>query len=158
MSGPADAEVWADRSSADHDGHLLHGSCVAYGGRALLIVGASGAGKSELALSLMAFGAELVADDMTWLHRATTALLASAPETIAGQIEARGLGVLRAVAAPPTEVSWAVHLCETPPPRLGTRSEVTLLGRALPFWKVQPHAALAAQLVQLMKSPFDDPR
>ena len=39
------------------DGEILHASCVAVAGRGLLIAGASGSGKSALALDLMAFGA-----------------------------------------------------------------------------------------------------
>ena len=78
------------------DGEILHASCVAVAGRGLLIAGASGSGKSALALDLMAFGATLVADDRVCLQRAGAALLASAPPTIAGLIEARGIGLLRA--------------------------------------------------------------
>jgi len=41
----------------------IHASCVAVDGKGLLITGASGSGKSALALQLMAFGAHLIADD-----------------------------------------------------------------------------------------------
>ena len=41
---------------------LLHASCVAVAGRAVLITGPSGSGKSSLALTLLAHGAALVAD------------------------------------------------------------------------------------------------
>ncbi|MEO1532556.1 MAG: serine kinase, partial [Pseudomonadota bacterium] len=41
----------------------LHASAVALGERGLLILGPSGAGKTRLALELVALGAELVADD-----------------------------------------------------------------------------------------------
>ncbi|MEM9638850.1 MAG: hypothetical protein AAGA94_14475, partial [Pseudomonadota bacterium] len=44
---------------------ILHASCVACQGRAVLILGRSGQGKSGLALQLMAYGADLVADDRT---------------------------------------------------------------------------------------------
>lgn len=72
----------------------LHASCVAIGGRAVLIEGPSGAGKSDLALRLIDRGAVLVSDDYTLTQRVGTALIASAPVTIAGRIEVRGLGIM----------------------------------------------------------------
>ena len=42
----------------------IHASAVALDGRALLIVGPSGSGKSALALRMMAHGATLVSDDL----------------------------------------------------------------------------------------------
>ncbi|CAN5273524.1 HPr kinase/phosphatase C-terminal domain-containing protein [soil metagenome] len=71
----------------------LHASCVAIGGRAVLIEGPSGVGKSDLALRLIDRGAVLVSDDYTLTQRANNVLLASAPPTIAGKIEVRGLGI-----------------------------------------------------------------
>ncbi|MDB5701236.1 MAG: aldolase [Sphingomonadales bacterium] len=71
----------------------LHATCVAIAGRAVLIEGPSGAGKSDLALRLIDRGADLVSDDYTLTRRAETTLLASAPPTIAGKIEVRGIGI-----------------------------------------------------------------
>ncbi|MFN3389305.1 MAG: HPr kinase/phosphorylase, partial [Allosphingosinicella sp.] len=45
----------------------VHASCVAIGGRAVLIAGRSGSGKSDLALRLIDRGARLVSDDYTIL-------------------------------------------------------------------------------------------
>lgn len=75
---------------------LLHASCVAIRGVAVLIFGASGSGKSDLALRLMDRGAVLVADDYTIVRREEDRLFASAPERIAGQIEVRGIGIVAA--------------------------------------------------------------
>ena len=72
----------------------VHTSCVAIGGRAVLIGGRSGKGKSDLALRLIDRGAVLVSDDYTLLRRVEGRLLATAPETIAGKIEVRGVGIL----------------------------------------------------------------
>jgi HPr kinase/phosphorylase len=57
--------------------------------------GMSGAGKSELALTLMGMGARLVADDQTELIRHGDHILARAPDAIRGMIEMRYLGILR---------------------------------------------------------------
>ena len=75
---------------------LLHATAVAVDDQAVLIEGASGSGKSALALTLMAFGAVLVADDRVLLQIAGGNLIATPPATIAGRIEARGMGILKA--------------------------------------------------------------
>ena len=46
----------------------VHGTTVARAGRAVLILGASGTGKSALALQMIALGARLVADDLSLIH------------------------------------------------------------------------------------------
>jgi serine kinase of HPr protein (carbohydrate metabolism regulator) len=72
----------------------LHASCVAKNGRAILISGRSGSGKSDLALRLIDRGADLVSDDYTIVRRVDGKLLASAPENVRGKLEIRGLGIL----------------------------------------------------------------
>jgi len=73
---------------------LVYGTTVAIDGRAVLLRGPSGSGKSDLALRLIAAGAQLVADDQTRLVREAGRLVASAPDTIAGQLEVRGVGIV----------------------------------------------------------------
>lgn len=72
----------------------VHASCVAIDGRAVLIAGRSGSGKSDLALRLTDRGARLVSDDYTILAASQGRLLASAPHTIAGRLEVRGVGLV----------------------------------------------------------------
>lgn len=72
----------------------VHTSCVAIGGRAVLIGGRSGRGKSDLALRLIDRGAALVSDDYTFVRRDGGRLLASPPDPIAGKLEVRGVGIL----------------------------------------------------------------
>ena len=73
---------------------LVRGTCVSIGGQGVLLLGASGAGKSDLALRLMDAGAKLVADDNTEIAVKNGIALAGPPETVAGKIEVRGLGIL----------------------------------------------------------------
>jgi len=75
---------------------LIHANCVAIGDHAVLIIGPSGSGKSDLSLRLIDRGAILVSDDYTRLHRddATGSIIARPPATIAGRMEVRGLGIL----------------------------------------------------------------
>ncbi len=72
----------------------LHATSVAIDGRAVLIEGRSGSGKSDLALRLIDRGAVLVSDDYTVLVRRDGRLMARPPATIAGRIEVRGLGIV----------------------------------------------------------------
>ena len=72
----------------------LHATSVAIGGRAVLLCGPSGVGKSDLALRLIDRGATLVSDDYTLVQRIDGALRATAPDTIAGKMEVRSLGIL----------------------------------------------------------------
>ena len=68
----------------------LHATCIRAFNKGLLLVGPSGSGKSETALQMMAYGAELVADDQTILAAQNDQLIASCPEETLGLIEARG--------------------------------------------------------------------
>lgn len=117
----------------DADETLLHASCVALDGRAVLITGASGSGKSALALGLLARGAGLVADDKTLLRRAGDDLIATCPKPIRGLIEARGLGLLNAAYAGPAPVRLAVDLDRVETERLPPLRNVTHLGVTLPL-------------------------
>jgi serine kinase of HPr protein (carbohydrate metabolism regulator) len=72
----------------------VHASAVAIGGRAVLLGGRSGHGKSDLAMRLIDRGAVLISDDYTFLRRVEGKAVASAPATIAGKIEMRGVGLI----------------------------------------------------------------
>ena len=58
-------------------------------GQQLAVVGASGSGKSALALQMMAMGAMLIGDDQVRIKKAGEGLSLGQPPNIAGQIEAR---------------------------------------------------------------------
>ena len=81
-------------SSSLLSSETLHASCVAIDGRAVLIAGRSGSGKSDLALRLIDRGAVLVSDDYTIVRRVSGRLLARAPVNLEGRFEVRGLGIL----------------------------------------------------------------
>jgi serine kinase of HPr protein (carbohydrate metabolism regulator) len=100
-------------SPTDHE-EIVHTSCVAVGGRAVLIGGESGRGKSDLALRLIDRGARLVSDDYTIVRRAGGRLLASPPETIAGKMELRGVGIVEFPPARDVPVGLFVDLDHDP--------------------------------------------
>ncbi len=73
----------------------VHASCVAMGPKGVLIRGASGSGKSNLALQLIETGARLVSDDQTCVQLVKGTLCASPPPNLAGLLEIRGLGIVK---------------------------------------------------------------
>ena len=125
---------------------VLHASAVAVGGRGLLITGASGSGKSSLALQLIALGADLVADGgVVVTPRAEGGLILSAPKAIRGQIEARGLGIL--AAEPVTALAVAVvDMDKVETDRLPERREIVIAGATLPLLRRVESPAFASML------------
>lgn len=132
----------------------VHASTVCHAGRGLLILGRSGAGKSGLALQLMALGAQLVADDQTELRAERGALLATCPPAIAGMIEARGMGLLRVPCAGEVPLALAVSLDTPQEARLPQTQHIRFLGVALPlFCRVDAPYFPAALLLSLEHGP-----
>lgn len=111
---------------------ILHATTVAIAGRAALIIGPSGAGKSALGLQLMGLGAQLIADDRTEVHRMAHQVIASVPATIAGKIEARGVGILNVSAAGPTPIGLVIDLSRHETRRLPQAHTHDVLGVTLP--------------------------
>lgn len=73
---------------------MLHATAVAIAGHGVIIRGPSGSGKSDLALRLIDAGAMLIADDQLVCTPSDGRLMLSAPATIAGLVEVRGLGLV----------------------------------------------------------------
>jgi len=128
-------------------GAPLHASAVALDGRAALLTGPSGSGKSALALDLMALGARLVADDGVILTRDGDRLLARAPAQIRGLIEARGVGLLRADPLDDVPLALVVDMGQTETDRLPPRRVTTFLGVSLPLLHkvASPHFTAAVR-------------
>ncbi|HVB69136.1 MAG TPA: hypothetical protein VNE67_14905 [Acetobacteraceae bacterium] len=119
----------------------LHASCVCRDGAAVLLLGPPGAGKSDLALRLLARGFALVADDRVMIE----AGLARPPPALAGLLEVRGLGIVRLDHVASAPVALAVELA--PPERMPVPRVAAGLG--VPVVTVDPRAASAPEVVAL---------
>ncbi len=136
-------------------GRRMHGSAVAIGGRGVLLLGASGSGKSDLALRLIDRGAVLIADDQVELVQRRGRLHACALATIHGKLEVRGIGLVDvdAVAAP---ISLVVDL-EGEPERLPEPGAMTIEDIRLPLVALAPFDASAPIKVELALKRFGLP-
>jgi len=74
---------------------LLHGTGIFFEGRGVVFTGPSGSGKSDLALRMMARGAELVGDDYLEISIDKNGRVVMSPvANIAGRIEVRNVGIM----------------------------------------------------------------
>lgn len=146
----------------------IHASCVVlaragepFGAPAdwgVLLLGDSGAGKSDLALRLIGRGALLVADDRCDLMLAADGLHARAPRPLKGLVEVRGLGILHLPDREHARIGLAVRLASPaavarfpeparyrPPPELEAPESLWPAEIALaPFETSAPEKLLAA--------------
>jgi HPr kinase/phosphorylase len=136
---------------------LVHATCVAMrtGGRwrAVLLRGPSGAGKSDLALRLIEAGARLVSDDQTVLESKGRAVIATAPASIRGLIEVRGVGIVRLARQQLiAEAPLALVADLVPGDRVERLPEAALedmLGMKLPLLSLAPFEASAPVKLRL---------
>ena len=127
----------------------IHATSVALDGRAVLISGPSGSGKSDLALRLMDRGFKLVSDDQTLVRREGERLIASAPPTIAGKIEVRGIGIIQVESVSDVPVALLVELTSDIQRLPDDRPERPILGLAIPIVSIDAMTASAAPKVAL---------
>jgi serine kinase of HPr protein (carbohydrate metabolism regulator) len=114
----------------------VHASVALVGGQGVLIRGKSGAGKSSLLLALIgSSGATLVADDRAHLAASGGRLIATVPDAIRGQMEIRGVGIVRKPYVSSAAIDLVVDLLPLPEcPRLpsGDEALVSLEGIVVP--------------------------
>jgi len=132
----------------------LHASTVAIDGRAVLIMGPSGSGKSDLALRLLDRGFSLVSDDQTIVRRDGDRLIASAPSQIAGKLEVRGIGIVEMPTQPDVPVSLIIELTGDIQRLPDDDRELRVLGVAVPLFTVDAMTASAPAKVVVALDRF----
>ena len=129
-------------------------TCVAINGRAVLIEGPPGSGKSSLALTLIDRGAVLVGDDGVTLQPRGGRLYASPPPNIAGLLEVRNLGLLEFPTVGDVPVALVVRLDPTAERFIETAERVELGGVELPLVRLWPGGEVLALKVELAFERF----
>jgi len=127
----------------------LHATTVALDGRAVLISGPSGSGKSDLALRLLDRGFVLVSDDQTIVKKDGSKLVATAPPTIAGKLEVRGIGIVDVERAENAPVALVVELTSEIQRLPDDSRDRLILGVRVPLINVDAMAASAPSKVAL---------
>lgn len=132
----------------------VHGTCVEIAGLGVLLRGPPGSGKSDLALRLIENGARLVADDQVVLREEAGRLAACAPETLAGLLEIRGIGIVRCPAISAVALAAVAELVASGAvERLPESAMATYFGHRFPLYRIAAfEASAAARLRFIMKS------
>lgn len=93
----------------------LQATSISLDGKAYLITGRSGVGKSSLALALIQRGATLISDDITAIREQ----MAIAPENYRGWLEVRGIGLISGfTVCNQAPIAAEIRLSEQSPERL----------------------------------------
>lgn len=130
----------------------IHASCVSLGGRAVLICGPSGSGKSDLALRLIDRGAILVSDDYTIVQRRDGRLYAAPPPSIEGRMEIRGIGIVEMEHSRNVPICLAIDLARTPQRMPEASESYFAVGVGIPsvaLGALEPSAPVKAELALL---------
>ena len=131
---------------------FIHATALIIGERAVLIRGASGTGKTELAWALLSLAGQcgqfgrLVGDDRVKLEPRNGRLVVSPHPEIAGKMEQRGVGILETSFEPGAIVGLVVDLtgCKPEAERLPLDTETTIILHGISVSRLAISAGQAA--------------
>ncbi|MFN3456697.1 MAG: HPr kinase/phosphorylase [Novosphingobium sp.] len=132
-------------------------TCVAIGGRAVLIDGPSGSGKSSLALALIDRGAVLVGDDGVMIADRGGQLLVSPHPNTMGKLEVRNLGILDFPVSPPVPAALFVRLSDQAPRFVDQPEWIRIEDVRLPLIGLWPDSPVLALRVELALARYGLP-
>jgi serine kinase of HPr protein (carbohydrate metabolism regulator) len=128
----------------------LHASCVQLDGRGIVLLGASGAGKSDLALRLIDAGAILVADDQLLVENGAAGPVGRPADALAGLLEVRGVGILRLTYCRISPLGLVVELDSSKPvTRMPMPATYDLLGTELRLLHLDPRSPSAVAKLRI---------
>ena len=130
----------------------IYATTVAFENKGILIIGNSGAGKSDLALRLiMNKNAILVADDRTDVENVDGIIKVSCPKNIQGKLEVRGIGIVEFPFLSSAELKLVVQLVSDNEEieRLPLPEYKEILGVKIPLIKIHPFSSSAAEKIVL---------
>lgn len=136
-----------------------HASAIMLEGRAIMLTGAAGSGKSSLALQLIEhYGATLIGDDRLILSVDGAGIHVAPHATLAGLLELRGLGLMRLPYAPSAPLGLVINLQEDAPPRLAEADYFTFADESVPLLAMRGADATTALRIkyaaQALKNGF----
>jgi len=128
----------------------LHGTSVEIKGKAALITGKPGSGKSSLALQLLDRGALLVSDDQTHLVLEDGHIIVSPPASLQGMMEVRGIGICQFPYQEKSVLKLFVEICDQRDcERLPEPTFKEYYGIKVPYLKISKGDPLGAIKVEL---------
>lgn len=130
---------------------LIHATTILIKDQGVLLMGASGSGKSDLALRLIDRGAKLVSDDYSLIgyHPEEKILIATPPPHITGLLEIRGLGVVSIPFCSKAKLALAVILDGDVERMPDPDNSVEILGQALPLLTINAFEISAAIKIEM---------
>lgn len=121
----------------------IHANAIAIDGKAVLIMGQSGTGKSDLSLRLIDRGAQLVGDDHCHIVRREGAIYASAPDRLRGKMELRGVGICDMPYLAEAPLALIVRLTANYERYPMDQAQETIVGVTLPVIRINAYEASA---------------
>ena len=135
----------------------IHATCIVIDGIGVLLTGASGTGKSDLALRMLDRGARLLSDDYTEVAVREGQLIGCPPTALAGKIEVRGVGIIDCDNMPEAMIGLEVRL-DAPVVRMPEAETITHFGVDIPLYALCAlEASAPLKLEALMMHLFGKP-
>lgn len=129
---------------------LIHATAVAIDGQGVLLMGASGSGKSDLALRLIDRGAAMVCDDYCDIIDGSGGPEIHAKPSISGKIEVRGVGVCSIDYVPSAPLAMILQLDQSPERLPASNDRIDLAGWSVPCAVLAPFEMSAPLKVEIL--------
>lgn len=127
---------------------MVHGTAISIDGHAVLIMGESGSGKSDLALRLIDRGAILISDDVVFLETRDNAPLLNVAPNIEGKIEVRGVGIFNVDFITSAPLRLVVKFVDSPDRLPEDVARASIGGYVVPVSKLNPFEQSSAIKVE----------